>query len=301
MSNKVFDAMSACGCGAGPGDVASRCMSHCLILRHDSAFGPGRVVPIFRDFGIPTVIRDVATDGPPDDLDEVRVLVLLGGTQRLADPDRPADEYGPSPDWLAAEVEAIRPMVEQDRPVLGFGLGAQILAAAAGAAQRPLTKGEGDDASPAPFLGWDTIRLPFPGGTDPLLFGLGDGTPMFFWQKDTFDLPKLPPPAGYDPDKPGPPPPTGNLLLSSTTWNKNAAFRFKNRLYGLGYHPEFTRSDFELFLSQRSNAINAAFGSGSGDKVKADLDKHYDRYERLSTRLLTNFVQYLKAYDPPLG
>ncbi|MEM1011869.1 MAG: hypothetical protein AAGI46_06570, partial [Planctomycetota bacterium] len=262
-------------------------MSHCLILRHDDAFGPGRLVPIFRDFGIPTVVRDVAKEGPPDDLDEVRVLVLLGGSQRLAHDGRDADEYGPTPDWLAAEVEAVRPMVEQDRPVLGLGLGAQILAAAAGAAQRPLTKGEGDDAEPAPFLGFDTIRLPFPGGTDPLLFGLSDGTPAFFWQKDAFDLPKLPPPAGYDPDKPGPPPPTGNLLLSSTSWNKNAAFRFKNRIYGLCYHPEFDKPDLNKLLNQRSGVIGAAYGSNGVSKIQADIDKHYDRYERLSTRLLT--------------
>jgi len=34
-----------------------------------------------------------------------------------------------------------------------------------------------------------------PGGTDPILFGSNDGTEMFHWHFDTFDLPKLPPPA----------------------------------------------------------------------------------------------------------
>jgi GMP synthase-like glutamine amidotransferase len=274
-------------------------MSHCLILQHDDAFGPGRVVPTFRDFGIPTVVRHVAQDGPPDDLDEVRVLVLLGGTQRLTTGDELADEYGPSPSWLGDEVEAIKPMVDQDRPVLAFGLGAQILAKAAGAAVRPLTRGAGDDEAADPHLGWDTIRLPFPGGTDPILFGLSDGTPMFFWQKDGFDLPKLPLPEEHDPDKKGPPPPTGNLLLSSTSFDKNAGFRFKKKLTGLAYHPELERQDLDKIIRDRGGAVGAALGSDAIDRLRSETDRHYDRYSRLGERLLKNFVQYLHAYDSP--
>ena len=281
-------------------------MSYCLILQHDDAFGPGRIVPGFRDFGIPTRVHRVDRDGVPDEstFDEVRLLVLLGGPQRMTT----GDAYGEVPDWLEAEIEAVKPFVEADRPTLGLGLGAQVLAKAAGAEVTPLSKagggddkgGEGGDGEPDPHLGWGSLRLPFPGGTDPLLFGLGDGTPMFFWQKDTFSLPKLPPPEGHDPDKPGPPPPSGNLLMSSVPWDRNAAFRFKNRLYGLAYHPEFTREGFEALFKKHGGAVGAAYGSGSLDKLRTETEKHFPRYERLSRRLLENLVQYFKAYDPPM-
>jgi GMP synthase-like glutamine amidotransferase len=276
-------------------------MSQCLILEHDAAFGPGRLVPVFRDYGIPTrLLRLHAGDPVPTDLDEVRVLVLLGGTQRLTLSDGVDDPYADQPDWLDAEVKAVAKLVEQDRPVLGFGLGAAVLAKAAGAEVRPLTTGEDDEARPDPHFGFAPVRLPFPGGTDPALFGLSDGTPMFFWQKDGFDLPKLPPPAGHDPDKPGPPPPTGNLLLSSSPWDRNAAFRFKNRLYGFGFHPELTQGDLEIILATHGNAVGAALGSGAVDRIRADITKHQARHERLGTRLLQNLVQFLKAYDAPM-
>lgn len=274
-------------------------MSHCLILQHDDAFGPGRLVSVFNDFGIPIRVQKLHRNPllDPGELDEVRILVLLGGPQRLTET---GDDYGPRLPWLDAEVEAIKGFVNDDRPVLGFGLGAQLLAKAGGADVTPLTTGEGEDQRPNPHLGWGTIKLPFPGGTDPILFGLGDGSPMFFWQKDSFGLPKLPPPPGFDPNKPGPPPPTGNFLLSSSAWDRNAAFRFKNHLYGFAYHPELTVGDIHRVLDAHGGAVGAAHGSGALDKVKSDTERHAERQGRLGTRLLENVVQYMKAYDPPM-
>ena len=72
-------------------------MSHCLILQHDAAFGPGRVVPIFRDFGIGMpheVKRDafalfstIKDGGTGIGLTLVRKVIEAehGGTVRLAD------------------------------------------------------------------------------------------------------------------------------------------------------------------------------------------------------------------------
>lgn len=274
-------------------------MSHCLILQHDPAFGPGRLAPVFRDYGIPTHLTRLHEGaGVPDDFDEVRVLVLLGGTARLTE----TDDYSLRPDWLDAEVEAIKPYINADRPTLAFGLGAQILAKALGAEVKPNLKPtkEGETPEKNPYFGFAPVTLPFPGGTDPILFGFADATPMFFWHKDAFDLPKLPPPASYDPNKPGPPPPTGNALLASASHCKNAAFRFHDNLYGFAFHPHLGPEDFDLIFKQHGGMAGAASGSGSLDRIKADQVKYHDRYARLGTRLLQNFVQYLHAYDPPM-
>ena len=271
-------------------------MSHCLILQHDAAFGPGRLVPVFRDYGIPIrILRLDAGDPVPADFDEVRILVLLGGPQRLSE-----GEGANRPAWLQQEVDAIRPLVEVDRPVLAFGLGAQILAKAAEANVSPNRKAAaaGQEGELAPHFGWGPITLPFPGGTDPLLFGLHDGAPMFFWQKDAFELPRLPPPAGYDPNKPGPPPPNGNALLASTSWCRNAAFRFKDHLYGFQFHPELTRVEIEAICRTHGGAAGAVGGSGAVDRIRAETDKHESQASRLGTRVLQNCVQYFKAYNP---
>src|ERR1700677_4426338 len=53
-------------------------MSKALILQHVAYEGPGRIEPVFRDFGIPTEVRHLYRgDEVPTDLDSVRVLIVL--------------------------------------------------------------------------------------------------------------------------------------------------------------------------------------------------------------------------------
>lgn len=266
-------------------------MSVAVILQLDPAFGPGRIRRVFGDFGIPSTVRRIDQgDEIPTDLDEVRVLVVLTGPQKVAHVGTPQAPY------LANVVEVIKTFVERDRPVLGIGLGAQLLAHAGGAKVYPNVKPGATPeapATPCPEFGWGPITLPFPGGTEPMMFGLGDGVPMFHWHEDTFDLPKLPPPASAPPP-PAPPPPTGNVLLASSPKTRNQAFRFKNRLFGFQFHFELLEEDIEKVLSSHGSWLASA--GSTVEQVRADTRKHYARYDRLGNRLLTNFVQFLKAY-----
>ena len=91
-----------------------------------------------------------------------------------------------------------------------------------------------EPGTPMPEIGWGPVNFPFPGGTEPIVMGLIDGTPMFHWHFETFDLPKLPAPPNPAPP-PAPPPPTGNALLTSSKLCRNQAFRFKTRLFGFQF------------------------------------------------------------------
>src|SRR3954462_11035927 len=63
-----------------------RDMSRAIILQHSAYGSPGRIVPVLRDFGIPTEIRRLDKgDEMPTDLDEVPLLVVLGGPMHVAD------------------------------------------------------------------------------------------------------------------------------------------------------------------------------------------------------------------------
>ncbi len=270
-------------------DTADR-MSQAIVLQHVAHEGPERIVPVLRDFGIPVQIRRLyAGDEVPTDLDEIRALIVLGGPQRL-----PGDiETTP---FLAQEVELLKRMVELDRPVLGICLGAQLLALAAGAKVYPNTKpGPNPDepGEPLPELGWGPVKFPFPGGTEPIVFGLSDGVMMFHWHYDTFDLPKLPTPVN---PPPGPPPPTGNVLISSTDACRNQAFRFKNRLFGFQYHFEFTPEHIEGVLEHASEDARNRLGADGIAAIREQTAKYYPRYARLGDRILKNFVQFLKVY-----
>jgi GMP synthase-like glutamine amidotransferase len=267
-------------------------MSSAVILQHAPYAGPGRIVPVFRDFGIPIDIRRLYQgDEVPTDLDAVRVLVVLGGPMHVK------DVGGSQYPYLAQEVALLQRLIALDKPVLGIALGAQLLAHAAGAKVYPNVKPGAkpeDPATPMPEFGWGPVTFPFPGGTEPMVFGMTDGSPMFHWHSDTFDLPRLPAPANPAP-APAPPPPTGNSLLSSSRVCKNQVFRFKSRLFGFQYHIEFTEADIEALLANDKDGV-AQLGSDGVAKVREGTGKFYSRYSRLGDRLLKNFVQFLKAY-----
>jgi GMP synthase-like glutamine amidotransferase len=267
-------------------------MSSAVILQHAPYTSAGRIVPVFRDFGIPIDVRHLYKgDEVPTDLDSVRVLVVLGGPMRVADVG--SSQYP----YLAQEVALLQRLIAADRPVLGIALGAQLIAHAAGAKVYPNAKPGAkpeDPATPMPEFGWGPVTFPFPGGTEPMVFGMTDGSPMFHWHNDTLDLPKLPAPANPAPP-PAPPPPTGNSLLSSSRLCKNQAFRFKNRIFGFQYHLELTESGIEALLANDKDGV-AHLGPEGLAKVREGTGKLYSRYARLGDRLLGNFVQFLKAY-----
>lgn len=270
-------------------------MSRAVILQHAPYQGPGRIVPVFRDYGIPIEVRRLDQgDEVPTDLDELRVLVVLDGPMTVADV---GSEKHP---FLAKEVETLKRLIAFDRPALGIGLGAQLLAHAAGAKVYPNVKAGAtpdDPPTPMPEIGWAPVQFPFPGGTDPIVFGLHEGAQMFHFHFDTFDLPKLPAPANPAPP-PAPPPPTGSILLSSTRTCKNQAFRFKSRLLGFQYHFELTEAGIEAIVSNRREDVNRVLGADGEAKIREETKQFYPRYERLGNRVLNNYVQFLKAYDP---
>src|SRR5687768_15397760 len=103
-------------------------MSKAVILQHVPHEGPGRIVPGLRDFGIQTEIRHLYKgDEVPTDLDEIKVLIVLGGPMSVGDVGNAKYPY------LEKELETIGRIVRADRPLLGICLGAQLLAHAAGA------------------------------------------------------------------------------------------------------------------------------------------------------------------------
>jgi len=266
-------------------------MSKAIILQHVAHEGPGRLIPVLRDFGIITEVRHLYRgDEVPKDLAEVKLLVVLGGPMGVADVG--SEKYP----FLAHEVDALKTFIAQDRPVLGICLGAQLLAHAAGAKVYPNVKpgaAPEQPATPLPEIGWGGVNFPFPGGTEPIVMGLHDGTPMFHWHFDTFDLPKLPPPANPAPP-PAPPPPTGSALLASTRTCKNQAFRFKTQLFGFQYHFEMTPDQIEGMLENAKDDLQKA--GVNAEQIRLDTNKYYGMHERLGNRVIENFVQFLKAY-----
>jgi GMP synthase (glutamine-hydrolysing) len=267
-------------------------MSSAFILQHVPFEFPGRIVPVLRDFGIPVQVRHLYKgDEVPTDLEEIRVLIVLGGPMGVSDAGKA--EYP----FLAKEIDLLKRLIAADRPVLGICLGAQLLAHAGGAKVYPNVRPGPtpvDPTTPVPEIGWGPITLPFPGCTEPIVMGLHNGAQMFHWHFDTFDLPKLPAPLPAPGAPPGPPPLTGNALLASTPQCKNQAFRFKNRLFGFQFHFEMDEAGIEAMLANGKATIAQVLGSEGPRRIADDTRKYYSRYARLGDRILRNFVQFTR-------
>ncbi len=128
--------------------------------------------------------------------------------------------------YLPAERALIAQAHARGLPILGVCLGAQLLAAALGAAVYRGPRGE---------VGAGTVELTAAGRSDPLFAGAPDPLPVVHWHHDTFDLPP------------------GAQLLASSERYAHQAFRV-GRSYGLQFHVELGLRDLEMIRKHMNPA-----------------------------------------------
>ena len=108
-----------------------------------------------------------------------RVGVLYAGA--LIEEGPTTEVFGdPRHPYLSREIACMAGLAARDRPVLGICLGAQLLAAAAGARVYPNGRRE---------VGWAPVDF-IGAGREAALRGIGAREVLFHWHGDTFDLPR---------------------------------------------------------------------------------------------------------------
>lgn len=149
------------------------------------------------------------------------LLVVMGGPmgvyERAAHP------------WLEREQALIAARLRAGLPTLGVCLGAQLIAAALGAAVWP---------GPTREIGFAAVTLTRQGRAGPL-HALAD-VPVLHWHGDTFDLPD------------------GARLLAQTTWYKQA-FAIGDHCLALQFHAEMGEdARFDQWLANDADDLAAA-------------------------------------------
>jgi GMP synthase (glutamine-hydrolysing) len=140
------------------------------------------------------------------------LVIVLGGPIGVY--DREAYPF------LDAEVELIRRRLIEKRPTLGICLGAQLIAAAAGASVFPGANGK--------EIGWSPIQAAPGASRYPEFKALFvPGVRVLHWHGDTFDLP------------------AGAELIAGTDAYANQAFAIGEHILGLQFHPEVTAQGLE--------------------------------------------------------
>ena len=181
-------------------------MRKALAITHVAFEDLGSLGPALAEAGFSVDTIDACTaDFRGIDPLQADLLVVLGGPVGVYE----TKQYP----FLLDEIALIRTRLDARRATLGICLGAQLIAAAAGARVYPGTRGK--------EIGW----LPIQAARDSARFAafaalLEPGLRLLHWHGDTFDLP-----AGAD-------------HLGSTEAYPNQAFALGRHALGLQFHPE---------------------------------------------------------------
>jgi GMP synthase (glutamine-hydrolysing) len=183
-------------------------MRKLLVFQHVPFEPLGTLDAQFKEAGFR--IRYINFDREPGrrvDVTRYHGLIVLGGPMGAADGDRYRH--------LEYEKAAIHAAIEQQIPVLGICLGAQLMAAAIGGTPRP---------GRAIEYGWTEVTPTDAAHRDPLFRHLAPTQRIFQWHEDTFTLPR------------------DAVHLASSETCKYQAFRVGESAYGLQFHLEANRA-----------------------------------------------------------
>lgn len=239
-------------------------MAVITILQH-SDIGAGRIAAALRDHGFRLDIRRVdlaAAEGGravPPDLDNVDGVVSLGGPQNVGDPLP----------WLEEEAAFLRKAHAAKLPVIGICLGAQLLAHALGGKVGRMER---------PEVGFHRLLINPAGQIETIFAGIAWESPQL--QTHGFEVKELPP---------------GAMLLASSKQCRVQAFKVGLRSYGFQFHPEADMPMVERYIAQSAEEMRAAGLTAAEFKAQAERD--YADYARLSDRLAVNIVTYAFPYS----
>jgi len=216
-----------------------------LVIMHVENEGPGVFGELLRAAGAEVLVARLHLGDALPDPRELDAVLSMGGPMNVYEEQR----YP----FLRDETRFLQIAAEQNLPVLGICLGAQMIAKAAGAA---VTR------NPVEEVGWSMVDLTDEGLADPLFRGLPGVLPVFQWHGDTFAIPE------------------GGALLATGTGCYNQAFRFR-RSYGLQFHLEADRALLAEWFAGKEAEID----------ILRRCDKLAPAVARFARTLFANFLE----------
>jgi GMP synthase (glutamine-hydrolysing) len=193
-----------------------------LAIVHESDAGPGVFLDSIRAAGAELHSWRFPDEGPPwCDPRDYDAVLTFGGAMH-------PDEQHRHP-WLAEEQALLADLIERRVPLLGVCLGAQLVAAAAGALVR---------RAPEPEIGWYEVELTANARRDPLIGPMAARFDALEWHSYEFRLP-----------------PGATPLAQSAGCLQ--AYRVGDTAWGIQFHAEVTIADFDSWLAHYSSDPDA--------------------------------------------
>ncbi len=191
-------------------------------------------------------------------------LVVMGGPMGVYD----AAQYT----WMIHELGLIRDTLRARRPVLGVCLGAQLVAAAAGASIYPGRAGK--------EIGWGAVSLTAAGREDPLCRALPDAPDseqamVFHWHGDTYELPP------------------GAQRLAGSARYPQQAFRIGRHAYGFQFHFEVSAAIIDDWVARWRDDLDAA--GLAPEPIVEGIPRHLGPLQARGRALVTGFAGHLRS------
>ncbi|SDK71249.1 type 1 glutamine amidotransferase [Billgrantia gudaonensis] len=224
---------------------------HFHLLQHATGRGPARIADWLTSMGHSHTVFHLHEGELPPRLSDGDALIVLDGPMGTHDDlDHP---------WLKRERKLIARAVNGNKPLLGIGLGARLIAEELGASVGPGTFAE---------VGWHRIDL---APNSP--FDLPEQFTAFMWHRDVFALPD------------------GALPLGGSTASPVQGFAWDGgRVIGLLCHLEATRSSLETLLEGSWLLDQAGEPHVQSLDMLLDDPRRFDRLAPLLDRLLSQWL-----------
>lgn len=193
--------------------------------------------------------------------DKVDLIILHGGSQHLWDKDKDP--------WLYKEIEYVQDALKNRIPVVGFCLGAQIIAEALGGVVYKAEEKE---------VGWFKVNLREEAKQHILLKGLEDGLTSFMWHSDHYSITE------------------DCTSLGFTEAAENQIFISNNYpAVGFQFHPEYTKENIETYLvtyeEEHWSGGKYAVGKEYFKKQTVEIPETYDLFKKL----VKNSILWLRS------
>lgn len=164
-------------------------------------------------------------------------LIIMGGPMGVYDEDK----Y----EWLAAEKQFIKKVIDAGKTVIGVCLGSQLLAEVLGAKVYPNQYKE---------IGWYPIELNVEALENKLFKDFDHELTVFHWHGDTFDIP------------------ANAVGLASSEACKNQAFLYNEKVLGLQFHFEMTEGSLKSMIENGKEELDAGAFIQAPEKILGNLD-----------------------------
>jgi GMP synthase (glutamine-hydrolysing) len=227
-----------------------------LACTHGSNGRLGFFEEILPSLGVDYEYQELYLQPQPRSLIEYQGLIIMGGSMNV-------DQVREYP-FLRTDYQYIETALKAGLPVLGFCLGAQLLAKTLGRRVYKNTK---------PELGWYDLEPARPADSK-ILNGFPAQCKVFEWHRDTFDLPG------------------GAQLLASTDGCKNQAFAWREKAFGFQFHMEINAAMIDEWLADTRTVRNWGFDP---DQIKTATAHNIQSASNLCMLLGQNFVKLLSA------